>query len=102
MAGGKLRATGVLAPFGQRGFRFQWPADLATSWAFEMETIILGWYVLTETGSVTWLAVFGSLLLIGTLGLLNCAFGMLAMWRLMRDEPAATTPAGSQANPPDA
>jgi hypothetical protein len=75
MAGGKLRATGVLAPFGQRGFRFQWPADLATSWAFEMETIILGWYVLTETGSVTWLAIFGSLLLIGTL--LSPMFGVM-------------------------
>ena len=32
------------------------------------------------------------LLLIGTLGLLNCGLGMLAMWRLLRDEPAATDP----------
>ena len=32
--------------------RFQWPADLLMSWAFEMETLILGWYVLVETGSV--------------------------------------------------
>lgn len=62
-----MRPDSVFAPFRQRGFRFQWPADLATSWAFEMETLILGWYVLTETGSVTWLAIFGSLLLIGTL-----------------------------------
>jgi len=62
-----MRPDSVFAPFRQRGFRYQWPADLATSWAFEMETLILGWYVLTETGSVTWLAVFGSLLLIGTL-----------------------------------
>ena len=30
------------------------------------------------------------LLLIATVGLLNCVFGMLAMWRLMRDQPAAT------------
>src|SRR5262245_38522752 len=37
---------GALAPFGVRSFRFQWPADLAASWAFEMEGIILGWYVL--------------------------------------------------------
>jgi hypothetical protein len=42
------------------------------------------------------------LLLVGMLGLLNCAFGMLAMWRLMRDEPAAAKPAAAQANPPDA
>ena len=42
----------ALAPFRVRSFRFQWPGDLATSWAFEMETLILGWYVLVETGSV--------------------------------------------------
>jgi hypothetical protein len=42
----------MLAPFGVRSFRFQWPADLLTSWAFEMETIILSWYVLVETRSV--------------------------------------------------
>ena len=42
------------------------------------------------------------LLLIGTLGLLNCAFGMLAMWRLLRDEPAAARPAAAPATPPDA
>ena len=47
----------LLAPFRVRSFRFQWPADLATSWAFEMETLILGWYVLTETGSVLLLTI---------------------------------------------
>jgi predicted MFS family arabinose efflux permease len=57
----------VPAPFRVRSFRFQWPADLATSWAFEMETIALGWYVLVETGSVLWLAAFGSLQFGGTL-----------------------------------
>jgi MFS family permease len=57
----------ALAPFGVRSFRFQWPADLATSWAFEMETIILGWYVLTETRSVLMLTLFASLQHIGTL-----------------------------------
>ena len=57
----------MLAPFGSRSFRFQWPADLLTSWAFEMETIILGWYVLVETGSVLWLTVFGALQYLGTL-----------------------------------
>lgn len=56
-----------LAPFRVRSFRFQWPADLATSWAFEMEALILGWYVLVETGSVLMLTVFASLLYIGTL-----------------------------------
>jgi predicted MFS family arabinose efflux permease len=57
----------VLAPFRSRNFRFQWPADLTTSWAFEMETLILGWYVLVETGSVFLLTVFVSLQQIGTL-----------------------------------
>ena len=65
----------VLAPFRQRSFRFQWPADLATSWAFEMETLILAWYVLTETGSVVWLTVFGALQFVGTL--ISPMFGVM-------------------------
>ncbi len=57
----------TLAPFRIRSFRFQWPADLLTSWAFEMETLILGWYVLVETGSVLLLTVFGAMQYGGTL-----------------------------------
>ncbi|WP_347545458.1 MFS transporter [Roseomonas sp. CAU 1739] len=57
----------ALAPFRQRSFRFQWPADLATSWAFEMETLILSWFVLAATGSVVWLTAFGALQFVGTL-----------------------------------
>jgi MFS family permease len=57
----------MLAPFHVRSFRFQWPADLLTSWAFEMETIILGWYVLVETRSVLWLTLFGAAQYLGTL-----------------------------------
>jgi predicted MFS family arabinose efflux permease len=56
-----------LAPFAVRSFRIMWPADLLTSWAFEMETLILGWYILVETQSVIWLTVFGSLQFLGTL-----------------------------------
>ncbi len=56
----------AFAPFRVRSFRFQWPADMATSWAFEMETLILGWYVLVETQSVTLLALFASLQYTGT------------------------------------
>ena len=63
----EIRRASVLAPFHVRSFRFQWPADLATSWAFEMENLILGWYVLVETGSVFMLTVFASLLYVGTL-----------------------------------
>jgi len=57
----------ALAPFGVRNYRFQWPADLLTSWAFEMEMLILGWYVLVETGSVLLLTLFASLGYVGTL-----------------------------------
>jgi predicted MFS family arabinose efflux permease len=59
--------TSALAPFRVRNYRFQWPADLLTSWAFEMEMLILGWYVLVETGSVLLLTLFASLGYVGTL-----------------------------------
>ena len=62
-----ISETSALAPFRVRSFRFQWPADMATSWAFEMESLILGWYVLVETKSVLMLAVFASLQFTGTL-----------------------------------
>lgn len=57
----------ALAPFRTRGFRYQWPADLCTAWALEMETLILGWYVLVESGSVVLLTLFGALMFVGTL-----------------------------------
>ena len=57
----------AFAPFRIRGFRIQWPSDLLTSCAFEMETLILGWYILVETGSVLLLSLFGALLYVGTL-----------------------------------
>jgi len=57
----------MLEAFGVRSFRFQWSADLLTSWAFEMETLILGWYVLVATGSVFLLTLFGALQFGGTL-----------------------------------
>jgi hypothetical protein len=57
----------ILAPFEVRSFRFQFPADLLTSWASEMENLILGWYILTATGSVLLLTVYGSLQYLGTL-----------------------------------
>lgn len=62
-----VQTASALAPFRVRSFRFQWPADLLTSWASEMEIIILGWYVLTETGSVLLLTAFASLSFLGTL-----------------------------------
>src|SRR5688500_16675445 len=59
--------SATLAPFRVRSFRFQWPADLATSWAIEMESLILGWYILVETGSVLMLTWYASLRFVGTL-----------------------------------
>ena len=61
------RDNGALAPLRVRTYRFQWLADLGTSWAFEMEVLILGWYVLVETQSVLMLTVFASLQHLGTL-----------------------------------
>jgi MFS family permease len=57
----------ALAPFRIRNYRFQWPSDLLTSWAFEVETLVLGWYILIETGSVLLLTVLASLQFVGTL-----------------------------------
>ena len=57
----------ALAPFAVRSFRQQWLADLCTAWALEMEMLILGWYVLVESGSVVQLTLFGALMFVGTL-----------------------------------
>ena len=70
-----MPSMAALAPFRSRSFRFQWPADLCTAWALEMETLILGWYVLVETGSVLMLTIFGALQFVGTL--LSPMLGML-------------------------
>ncbi len=74
----------ALAPFHVRSFRFQWPADLVTSWAFEMENLILGWYVLSTTGSVEQLVVLGALVWLGSLfspffGILGDRLGFRAL-----------------------
>jgi len=84
----------ALAPFRIRNYRFQWPADLLTSWAFEMETLILGWYVLVETGSVLLLTVFASLGYIGTLvapmfGVIGDRIGHRDLLAMMRASYAA-------------
>ncbi len=63
----KLSRISALAPFQVRDYRRLWCGDLLTSWAFEMENIILGWYILVETGSVVLLALYGSLIYLGTL-----------------------------------
>ena len=61
------RWASAFSPFAVRSFRFQWSADLLTSWAFEMETVLLGWYIVEQTQSVLLVTVFGSLQFLGTL-----------------------------------
>jgi MFS family permease len=81
--------SSTLAAFRVKSFRYQWPADLLTSWAFEMETLILGWYVMVHTGSVLLLTTFGSLQFLGTLaapmfGVLGDRLGGRTMLCVMR------------------
>lgn len=66
-APGRNSRSDILAPFQVRSFRFQWPADLLTSWASEMEILILSWFILTETGSVLILTMYGALIYAGSL-----------------------------------
>ena len=84
-----MSGAAALAPFRIRSFRFQWPADLLTAWALDMETLILGWYILIETQSVAWLSVFGALQFIGTLlspvlGMLGDRLGLSRVLTVMR------------------
>jgi hypothetical protein len=51
-----MRRSSLLAPFQVRSFRFQYPADLLTSWGTEMETLILGWYILVAAAHAVRLA----------------------------------------------
>jgi MFS family permease len=78
-----------IAAFRVRSFRFQWSSDLLTSWASEMESVVLGWYVISHTGSVVLLTVFGSLQYFGTLaapmfGVLSDRFGGRLLLCVMR------------------
>jgi len=78
-----------IAAFRVRSFRFQWTSDLLTSWASEMENVILGWYVISHTGSVVLLTLFGSLQYFGTLaapmfGVLSDRFGGRLLLCVMR------------------
>jgi MFS family permease len=61
------RRGGILDAFQVRSFRFQWPSDGLTIWAFEMETLVLGWYILTATDSPALVGLIGTLRFGGTL-----------------------------------
>mgnify|MGYP000607349987 FL=1 len=71
-----VRLPNFLSAFRIQSYRFQWGSDLLNSWAFEMETLILGWFVLVTTDSPFLLAAFAALTFSGTL--LSPFFGVLA------------------------
>ncbi|MFV0299072.1 MAG: MFS transporter [Hyphomicrobiaceae bacterium] len=84
-----MKLPPALAPFKTASYRVQWPADLLTAWGLEMETLILGWYVLVKTNSVLLLTVFGSLQFVGTLvspmiGVLGDRLGLRNVLAVMR------------------
>ena len=79
----------VLAPLRVRDYRLQWPADLFTAWAFEMEVMLLGWFVLTTSNSVFLMSVIGAMPFIGTLlapvvGMVGDRIGLRNLLCLMR------------------
>ncbi|MBT5628235.1 MAG: MFS transporter, partial [Chloroflexi bacterium] len=55
------------AAFRIRSFRFQWAADSMMTWGSEMETLILGWYILVATDSPFLVGILGALRFSGTL-----------------------------------
>jgi len=70
------RRVALFESFGIRGFRFQWSADALSNWGGEMETLILGWYILVETDSPFLLGLLGAVRWGGTL--LSPLYGVLA------------------------
>ncbi|MEE8363002.1 MAG: MFS transporter [Dehalococcoidia bacterium] len=70
------RRVGLFDAFRIRSFRFQWPADGLTIWAFEMETLVLGWYILEATDRPALVGLIGALRFGGTL--FGPLYGVLA------------------------
>ena len=66
----------MLESFRVRSFRFQWAADAFATWASEMENLVLGWYVLVDTGSPFLVGLVGALRFGGTL--LSPFYGVIA------------------------
>ena len=56
-----------LAALKIRSFRFQWTADAMATWGSEMETLILGWYILVATDSPFLVGILAALRMSGTL-----------------------------------
>ena len=66
----------MLESFRVRSFRFQWGADAFATWASEMENLVLGWYILVDTGSPFLVGLVGALRFGGTL--LSPFYGVIA------------------------
>jgi predicted MFS family arabinose efflux permease len=63
-------SNGKITPFAAfkiKSFRFQWSADAMITWGAEMETLILGWYILVATDSPFLVGLLGALRFSGTL-----------------------------------
>ena len=58
---------GYLASFEIPDFRNLWISDVLSLWGFEMETLILGWYVLIQTDSALMVGIVAALRSAGTL-----------------------------------
>ena len=63
----RTQPVGMFSAFRIESFRFQWLADIFSAWGAEMETIILGWYVLVETDSAFLVSLIAALRFGGTL-----------------------------------
>jgi MFS family permease len=86
---GRNSRSALLAPFEVRDFRRQFPADMLTSWGLEIENLVLGWYILSDTGSVLLLSLYGALQYTGTLiaplyGMAGDRFGQRTVLCAMR------------------
>ena len=56
-----------LAPFRISNYRNLWFSDVLSLWSFEMETLIMSWYVLVQTDSALMVGIVNALRFLGTL-----------------------------------
>jgi len=73
---GLLGARVFLRSFRGRDFRYLWASDALQGWADQMESVVLGWFVLTETDSPFLVGLFAALRFTGTI--FAPFFGVLA------------------------
>ena len=59
--------TAIVQSFRYRNYRFLWSSDGIVGWSLEIEFLVLGWFILVESGSPFFVGLMGSLRYIGTL-----------------------------------